>query len=71
MAPQVVTSPEPKAPPGRKAPAAGGPQVAEELAKIPYEPFLPVEGKLIAWSLGLGVVLLVVLVWVSYTFFAG
>jgi hypothetical protein len=47
------------------------PKVAEEMAKIPYEPFEPVERKLIAWSLGLGVVLLVVLVWVSYTFFGG
>ena len=47
------------------------PKVADEIARIPYEPFEPVERKLIAWSLGLGVVLLVVLVWVSYTFFGG
>ena len=43
---------------------------AEEMAKIPYEPLLPVEKKLIAWSLILGVVLLVVLAWISSTFFA-
>jgi hypothetical protein len=42
----------------------------EELSKIPYEPLLPVEIKLIVWSLVLGTVLLVVLVWISYTFFA-
>ena len=33
------------------------------------EPLLPVEKKLIAWSLILGVVLLGLLVWISYTFF--
>jgi hypothetical protein len=71
MAPEVVISPTRKATSQRKAPAAGGPQVGEELAKVQYEPFEPVERKLIAWSLGLGVVLLVVLVWVSYTFFTG
>jgi hypothetical protein len=48
------------------------PQVnlAEELASIPYEPLLPVEKKLIAWSLILGIVLLGVLFWISSTFFA-
>ena len=42
---------------------------SEELAKIPYEPLLPVEKKLIAVSLALGLVLLAVLVFVSYAFF--
>jgi hypothetical protein len=42
---------------------------AEELAHIPEEPLLPVEKKLIAGSLILGVVLLAILVWLSYTFF--
>jgi len=32
-----------------------------ELAKAPAEPLLPIEKKLIAWSLGLGVGLLVAL----------
>ena len=36
-----------------------------------YEPLLPVEKKLIVWSLVLGVVLLVILIGVSYTFFPG
>ncbi len=36
-----------------------------------YEPLLPVEKKLIGWSIGLGVVLLGILVWISYTFFPG
>jgi hypothetical protein len=36
-----------------------------------YEPLLPVEKKLIAWSLILGVVLLGILILVSYSFFPG
>lgn len=48
-----------------------GPKIAEELKKMEYEPLLPVEKKLIGWSIGLGVVLLGILVWISYTFFPG
>ncbi|MCL4464950.1 MAG: hypothetical protein M1389_02760 [Chloroflexi bacterium] len=53
-----------------KAPVpAAEPNLAEEMGKIPYEPLLPVEKKMIAWSIGLGVTLLVVLVVVSNLFF--
>ena len=45
--------------------------LADELQKMEYEPLLPVEKRLIAWSLGIGVVALGLLVWVSYTFFLG
>ena len=45
------------------------PRLAEEMEKMEYEPLLPVEKKLIAWSIILGVVLLALLTWVSYTFF--
>ena len=45
------------------------PSIADELEKMEYEPLLPVEKKLISWSIGLGIVLLGVLTWVSYTFF--
>ncbi len=38
------------------------PKVGEEIRKMPVEPLLPVEKKLIAWSLGLGIVLLLVLI---------
>lgn len=40
------------------------PKIGEEIEKMSsaYEPLLPVEKKLIAWSLGLGIVLLVILV---------
>jgi hypothetical protein len=47
------------------------PKVGEEMRKMAYEPLLPVEKQLIAWSLGLGVVLLVVLVLVSRAFLKG
>jgi hypothetical protein len=47
------------------------PKLSEELKKMEYEPLLPIEKKLIAWSIGLGVVLLGILVWISYTFFPG
>ena len=45
------------------------PRLAEEMEKMEYEPLLPVEKKLIVWSISLGVVLLIALTWVSYTFF--
>ena len=45
------------------------PRLADEMEKMEYEPLLPVEKKLILWSIGLGIVLLGVLTWVSYTFF--
>ena len=46
---------------------AQAPKIGEELKKMrqEYEPFLPVEKKLIAWSLGIGLTLLVVLYFVS------
>ncbi|HXX58809.1 MAG TPA: hypothetical protein VEI96_12470 [Thermodesulfovibrionales bacterium] len=47
------------------------PKLAEELRKMEYEPLLPIEKKLVGWSIGLGIVLLGMLVWVSYTFFPG
>jgi hypothetical protein len=50
-------------------PAAGQSQLADELKAMEWEPLLPVEKKLIGWSITLGVVLLGILVWVSYTFF--
>ena len=72
MAPQVATSPESTASREPKgSPIETPPKFAEELAKIPSEPFLPVEGRLVAWSVGLGAVLLVLLVWASNMFFAG
>ncbi|MGE5170805.1 MAG: hypothetical protein ACM3JC_10620 [Rudaea sp.] len=44
------------------------PKLAEEIQKMAYEPLLPVEKKLIAWSLGLGIVLLIVLFAVARLF---
>ena len=42
------------------------PTVGEELRKAQYEPLLPIEKKLIGWSLGLGIGLLVVLAIVNH-----
>ena len=47
------------------------PTIADELEKLSYEPLLPVEKKLIGWSVALGTMLLGLLVWASYTFFPG
>jgi hypothetical protein len=44
------------------------PKVGEEIRKMAAEPLLPVEKQLIAWSFGIGVVLLVVLVLISRAF---
>ena len=45
------------------------PKIADELKKMEYEPLLPIEKKLVAYSLILGVVLLVILVWVNKAMF--
>jgi len=45
------------------------PRMRDELKQMPEEPLLDVEKKLIGWSLIAGVILLVILVWASYTFF--
>ena len=37
------------------------PDIADEMKKIPVEPLLPIEKKLIGWSLGTGIVLLILL----------
>ena len=44
------------------------PKIAEEMRKMAYEPLLPIEKKLIGWSLGLGVALLIVLLVVARVF---
>lgn len=44
-------------------------KLAEELKNMEYEEILPVEKKLVGWSIALGIILLGILIWVSYTFF--
>jgi len=46
-------------------------KLIEELQKMEYDPWLPIESKLVKGSIILGLVLLVILVWISYTFFPG
>ena len=43
-------------------------KIADEIGKMPYEPLLPIEKKLIAWSLALGIVLLILLVLITRIF---
>jgi hypothetical protein len=45
------------------------PEIGDELQRIPDEPLLPIEKKLILVSLVLGASLLGVLWWVSVTYF--
>lgn len=47
------------------------PKLADEIKRMDYEPLLPIEKRLIIWSLLLGVGLLALLVWVSGRFFRG
>jgi hypothetical protein len=44
------------------------PKIADEMRKMHAEPLLPIEKKLISWSLGLGIALLIVLVAISRIF---
>jgi hypothetical protein len=46
-------------------------KLSEELKRMPHEPLLPIEKKLILGSLLLGLALLGILLWVSKTFFPG
>jgi hypothetical protein len=47
------------------------PKIADELRKMEHEPLLPVEKKLIVWSIVLGIVLLGFLMWLCCAFFSG
>jgi hypothetical protein len=45
------------------------PKLSEELEKMPYEPLLPIEKKLITWSILLGLFLLGTLMWIDHVLF--
>jgi len=61
--------PQPE-PAGRPKPDAEL-KLTEEFQKMPYEPLLPIEKKLVLWSVSLGLFLLGALIWASRTFFQG
>jgi hypothetical protein len=42
--------------------------IAEQIRALPNEPLLPIEKKLIGWSLGIGIALLIVLTAISRLF---
>ena len=44
------------------------PKLSDELRNMEHEPILPIERKLVAWSIGTGVVLLAALVFFSRYF---
>ena len=44
------------------------PKLSDELRNMEHEPILPIERKLVAWSIGTGVVLLAALVIISRYF---
>lgn len=54
-----------------EVPRAEEATLVSELRKMEYEPLLPVEKKLITWSILLGILCLGLFVWISYTFFPG
>jgi hypothetical protein len=45
------------------------PKLVDELQKMEYEELLPIEKKLIVWSVVIGVALLGILVWLSHAYF--
>jgi hypothetical protein len=53
---------EPVLPPAEEA------RLIDELQRMEFEPLLPVEKKLISWSIAIGIIALAILVWVSYAF---
>ena len=54
---------------GKKQAEETQPRLSEELEKMPYEPLLPIEKKLILWSVLLGVFLLGALVLLNQALF--
>jgi multisubunit Na+/H+ antiporter MnhC subunit len=44
------------------------PKIVDELRKMEYEPLLPIEKKLIVWSIVIGVSLAALLAWIGHIF---
>ena len=42
------------------------PRIADELRRMEYEPLLPIEKKLIVWSLVVGICLAALLAWIGH-----
>jgi len=67
MAKKIKVPPEEEPP---VTPKEAG-KLVDELRHMEFEPILPVEKKLVSWSIIIGVVALAFLIWLSYTFFPG
>lgn len=48
---------------------AGAGKLSDEITKMEYEPILPIEKKLVGWSIALGAGLLLFLYWLSQALF--
>jgi hypothetical protein len=53
----------------KQTPPVEEPRLSEEIEKMPYEPLLPIEKKLVLWSVLLGLFLLGALVWINQALF--
>lgn len=49
-------------------PSMDQPKIADELKKMEHEPLLPIEKKLVVWSIVSGVVLAALLLWIGHAF---
>jgi hypothetical protein len=49
----------------KQTPTVEEPRLSEEIEMMPYEPLLPIEKKLVPWSVLLGLFLLGTLMWVN------
>lgn len=47
------------------------PKLVDELKKMQHEPLLPIEKKLVLWSVLLGLFLLAALTWANHALFGG
>jgi hypothetical protein len=45
------------------------PNIRQEMQTMPDEPLLPIEKRLIGWSLIVGIVLMAILIFFSHTYF--
>jgi hypothetical protein len=52
----------------KDSPDMDQPKIADELKKMEHEPLLPIEKKLIVWSIVSGVVLAALLLWIGHVF---
>ena len=55
----------------KQTPPVEASKLSQELENMPYEPLLPIEKKLVLWSVLLGLFLLGALMWLNHALFEG